>query len=363
MGEGPFPQLLRRLIEAGGSDLHLAAGSPPVLRVHGELEPVAEAPNLTGAETQAFLHALVDSDALQTFARARELDFPLSVPGLGRFRVNACIQRGTVALSIRPVPFAVPSLRELNLPPVCATLVTRHHGLVVVTGATGSGKSTTLAAMLDHLNSVEPRRIITLEDPIEFLHQNKRSMIIQREVGGDTVSFSIGVKQALRQDPDVVLVGEARDRETLERALSAAETGHLILTSLHSGGAVEAIQRMIDMFPPEQQHQARFQLGMVLEGIIYQVLLPRSQGPGRVAAFEVLLGTNAIRNLIRRDQLSQVRTYVQTGGAMGMQTLEQSLAALVRQGIVREADARTKLASPEALDQFLKGQAPGPANA
>ena len=260
--------------------------------------------------------------------------YSYSQPGLARFRVNVCYQRGTIGLSFRVLPPEIPSPEELGLPPACLGLVKQLQGLVLVTGPTGSGKSTTLATMVNHINKTNSCRIITLEDPIEFLHQNKRSMIIQREMGGDTHSFRESLRRVLRQDPDVIMVGELRDLESISLALTAAETGHLVLATLHTNGAAESVERMVGVFPAEQQQQAQFQLSLGITGVFFQALLPRSEGKGRIAAFEVLVGTTAIKNIIRQNQIAQIGSYMVMGAQYGMQTLEQSLVDLVQRGVV-----------------------------
>lgn len=331
--------LLRTAIEKGASDVHLAVPNPPVLRIKGQLQVQTELPGLTPQDMDGLLSSIVEPGQRETFRQEKELDFSYSVPGLARFRVNAGLQRGSIALSFRPVPHEVPALEGLGLPEVCLQLAARPRGLVLVTGPTGSGKSTTLAAMVDHINQHFGRRIISLEDPIEFLHANKLSMILQRELGSDTHSFASGLKHALRQDPDVIMVGELRDVETVTTALSAAETGHLVLGTLHTSGASQAVERIVELYPGILRDQVRSQLSMVLEGVIFQTLLPKSDGTGRVVVVEALVATAAIRNLIRSGELAQIPTYMQMGVKMGMQTLDFALASLVNRGLVRLEDA------------------------
>ncbi|MDO8687452.1 MAG: type IV pilus twitching motility protein PilT, partial [Dehalococcoidales bacterium] len=324
--------LLKRMLDLGASDLHLAASHPPMLRIRGELQPVTGYSILTPEDTEGILQAITEAEAQQTFYRNKELDFSYILPGLARFRVNASFQRGTISLSLRLVPVIMPNLEQLGLPGVCKELATRPGGLVLVTGPAGSGKSTTLAAMIDYLNQSTSQRIVTIEDPIEFVHQSQQSMIIQRELGTDTTSFASALRHILRQDPDIILIGELRDLETIAAALTAAETGHLVLSTVHSNGAIMAVERIVDVFPAERQSMVRYQLSMVLEGVIFQQLLPRVDGQGRVPAVEVLVGTVAVHNLIRQNELNQIKSYLHSGAEYGMQTLEQSLADLVKDG-------------------------------
>ncbi|MBI4180777.1 MAG: type IV pilus twitching motility protein PilT [Chloroflexi bacterium] len=345
--------LLTKALDLKASDLHLAVTYPPMLRIRGELKPIAGLSSLTPSDIEEILCILIDDEARQSFYRNKELDFSYSLPGLARFRVNASFQRGSVSLSLRPVTVTIPSLEQLGLPEVCKELAVRPHGLVLVTGPTGSGKSTTLAAMIDYLNQKTSQRIITIEDPIEFFHQSQRSMIIQRELGSDTLSFASALRYVLRQDPDIILIGELRDLETIAIALTAAETGHLVLSTVHSSGAIRAVERIIDIFPAERQSMVRYQLSMVLEGIIFQLLLPRADGQGRVAAVEVLVGTTAVHNLIRQNELNQIKTYLHSGAEYGMQTIEQSLASLVKGGVITAADAMSRASDPENLEILL----------
>ena len=279
------------------------------------------------------LLAITSKENVDTFHREKELDFAYGRPGLARLRVNACYQRGTISLAFRVLSEQMPTPQELGLPPICLDFVSQLRGLALVTGPTGSGKSTTVAAMVNYVNETTSCRIITLEDPIEYIHQNKKNMFVQREIGGDTLSFSESLRRALRQDPDVIVVGEMRDLESVSLALSAAETGHLVIGTLHTNGAAESIERLVGIFPAEQQ-QVQFQLSIGITGVIYQALLPRASGKGRIAAFEVLVGTMAVKNLIRTNQIPQIRSYMFMGAQYGMQTLEQSLLALLKSGDV-----------------------------
>lgn len=325
--------LLRETHERGASDLHLTVGAPPVLRLRGELVPL-DHPPLVPVDTADLARQLMSPEQEQQLADQGECDFSYSLAGVSRFRVNTYRQRGNVAVAIRLIPHRTPRIDELGLPPVMRSLVERPQGLVVVTGPTGSGKSTTLAALIGHLNETKRLHILTLEDPIEYLHRHQRSIVNQREVGSDTKAFARGLRAALRQDPDVILVGEMRDLETISTAITAAETGHLILTTLHTPDAPQTVDRLIDVFPPEQQRQIRLQVASVLVGVVSQRLLPRADGQGRVAAFEILINTPATANLIRAEKTHQIRNVMQTSRAHGMQTLEVSLEQLHQRGLI-----------------------------
>jgi len=343
--------LLRRMVEAEASDLHMKAGSPPVLRIHGSLVP-QDLPELTPEAVQAALSQITSPDQQEMFGREKEIDFAYSADGVGRFRVNVSLQRGTVALVFRLVRTDIPTLNDLGLPEVCRSLVLKPRGLVLVTGPTGCGKSTTLAAMIDHLNELERRHIVTIEDPIEYIHVNKRCLISQRELGPDTNSFASALKHVLRQDPDVILVGEMRDLETIGAALTAAETGHLVLATLHTTSAAQTIDRIIDSFPPHQQQQVRVQLSTALEAVLCQTLVPRADGTGRVAAVEVMVATSAVRNLIREGKTFQIPNVIQTSSQHGMQTLDQALAALCRANTITSDEALARCANPEEFKRL-----------
>lgn len=343
--------LLRTMVERNASDLHIKLGAPPVLRVDGTLQAL-EGAAVSSADAEAFLAKMTNDAQREVLSRDLELDLAYSLPGIARFRVNAFFQRGSLGLAVRVVPLQVVTVDALGLPAACKDLALKPRGLVLVTGPTGSGKSTSLAAMIDYLNDNDCRHIITIEDPIEFLHRDKKCIIAQRELGGDTHSFGAALKHVLRQDPDVILVGEMRDLETISTAISAAETGHLVLATLHTTSAAQTIDRIVDVFPPYQQQQIRLQLSLVLEGILCQALLPRAGG-GRVAAIEVLIATAAVRNLIREGKTFQVPTIMQLSGQLGMQTLDQALAGLVRQGLVSAEDALMRAGSPEDLKRLL----------
>jgi twitching motility protein PilT len=337
--------------EEGASDLHLRISRPPILRVDGILHQVEDVPNITQRDLkEAFEHVTTESQR-QEFVKEMELDFAYSVPGLARFRINAFMQRGTLSLAIRRVPFEVPTIEELGLPSICKCLVEKPRGLILVTGRTGTGKSTTLAAMIDHLNKTQARNVITVEDPIEYLFQDDKCVIAQRELGHDTNSFAQALRHVLRQDPDVILVGEMRDLETISTAITAAETGHLVLSTLHTPNAPQAIDRIIDAFPPHQQEQIRLQLSLVLEGVLSQVLLRRASGKGRVAAVEIMVGNDAIRNLIRDGKTEQIPTYMQTGSQHGMQTMDQALQNLVRARFIAPEEATSFHTKPRDLMQ------------
>lgn len=325
--------ILAAATQVGASDVHLTVGLPPVFRRHGKLEVQAGWPPLTAATIDMLVQQIL-GPRWEEFVQRKELDLAYSVPGLGRFRVNAFHQRGSAGAAIRLVGSAIRSLEELGLPPVVGELADQPHGLILVTGPTGSGKSTTLAAMIDRINERRSCHIITLEDPIEYLHHHKKSIVNQREIGSDSPSFASALRAALRQDPDVILVGEMRDLETVATAITAAETGHLVLATLHTGSAVQSIDRIIDVFPPHQQAQIRIQLADTLAGVITQQLLTRADGRGRVAAVEILIATPAVRNLIREGKTHQIVSLMQTGGRFGMQTMEMALKQLESRGII-----------------------------
>jgi twitching motility protein PilT len=322
-----LPELLKTLVEAGGSDLHITTQTPPQIRVHGHLQRV-EGADLSPAETKQLTYSVLTDAQKKRFEETLELDFSFGLKGLARFRCNMFNQRGAVGAVYRVIPEKIRSFQDLALPPVLATLAERPRGLVLVTGPTGSGKSTTLAAMIDKINNERSDHILTIEDPIEFVHQHKGCLVNQREVHSDTQSFSAALRAALREDPDIVLIGEMRDLETVESALKIAETGHLTFGTLHTNSAAQTINRIIDIFPANQQGQIRTQLSLVLEGIVCQALLPKIGG-GRVVSLEIMIPTPAIRNLIREDKIHQIYSAMQTGQEkVGMQTMNQSLATL-----------------------------------
>ena len=353
-----LPDLLKTTLELGGSDLHLSIGSPPQVRVDGDLQRL-ELPDLTPDITKALAYSVLTDAQKKEFEESFELDMAFGLRGVGRFRCNVFNQKGAVGAVFRLIPERIRSLEELGLPPVLAELADRPRGLVLVTGPTGSGKSTTLAAMIDRINLARKSHILTIEDPIEFLHQHKTSLVNQRELHADTRSFSKALRAALREDPDVVLIGEMRDLETMEAAMKLAETGHLTMATLHTNSAAQTITRIIDAFPAHQQSQIRTQLSLVLEGIVTQALIAKASGSGRVAALEILVATPAIRNLIREDKIHQIYGTMQTGQEkLGMQTMNQSLARLVEKRLItREEALGTSSNRDELLTVLERGSA------
>ena len=344
--------LLELMVSRGASDLHLASGSPPRLRVDGALAPLAHAEALTPADTARLAYGLLSDAQKRQFEETQELDFAFGIEAVGRFRCNLYRDRGAVAGAIRSLPQRIASFDELGLPPVVTQLAQRPKGLLLVTGPTGSGKSTTLAAVIDRINTERPAHIMTVEDPIEFVHPHKRSLVSQREVAADTRSFRSALRAMLRQDPDVVLIGEMRDLETIAAALSLAESGHLTLGTLHTNSCAQTMHRIIDVFPPEQQDQIRAQLSLVLEGVLSQALIPRVGG-GRAMALEVMIATPAIRNLIRESKVHQIYAAMQSSGGAGMQTMNASLAALVRRHLISREDAMACSMLPDELARLL----------
>ncbi len=347
-------ELLRLTIERNASDLHIAAGRPPVLRIDGRLVNVDAAP-LSPADTRRLVYGILTDLQKQKFEDTKELDFSLSISSISRFRVNVHFQRGSVAAAFRAINSNIKNFEELNLPSrVCEKLARRPSGLVLVTGPTGSGKSTTLAAIVDLINSERDCHIITVEDPIEYLHTHKRALVEQREVNEDTYSFSNALKYVLRQDPDVIMVGEMRDLETISAAITAAETGHLVFSTLHTVDVAQTIDRVIDVFPPHQQEQVRVQLAGVIEGILCQNLLSTASGRGRTIAVEILLGTDAVRSLIREGKTHQIYTQVEASGGMGMQTMDRAIADLYKRGRISRDTALTNARKPEELKRHMQ---------
>jgi twitching motility protein PilT len=345
---------LRTLIERDGSDLHVKVASPPMMRLHGELAPIEGSEPLSGEDTEKAFHDIAEVRSLTEFAEAGEADFSHSIPGLSRFRVNTFRQRGSISIVCRAIPFKIRSIEELDLPDVVRTLAEEERGIVLVTGTTGSGKSTTLAAMIDHINLTRSQHIVTLEDPIEYLHQDKRSIVNQREVGSDTESFARAMRRVLRQDPDVILIGEMRDEETVRTALSAAETGHLVLSTVHTLDATETINRIIDFFPPHLQHQARVMLASTLRGAIAQRLVPDISGEGRVPAAEVLVVTGRVQDLILNpEETGKITEVIAEGEYYGMRTFDQSLLGYVMEGKVTEEVALRAASSPHDFKLML----------
>ena len=326
--------LLRLAKARGASDLHIVAANPPLFRINGSLLPATDIAPLTPDDIEQGFSQITTEQEREEFRRCLELDFGYSIPDFGRVRCNAAMQRGTVSLVIRLLPPVIPELSGLGLPEVCKELVTRPRGLVVVSGPTGSGKSTTLAAMINYLNHTESRRIVTIEDPIEYVYSNIKCTVTQRELGSDTTSFAEALKRVLRQDPDVILVGEMRDLETAAAALTIAETGHLVLTTGHAPSASQAIERIIDLFPPHERHLAQSRLASLLNGILCQSLVPKVDGNGRIAAIEVMLANSAVRNLIREGKVFQLPNVIRTHVQMGMQLLDQALVKLYREQVI-----------------------------
>lgn len=334
--------LLRKTVELGASDLHISVGIPPYVRIDGRLMPL-QYPALSVDDCTSMAKEILGEKGWQAFLQSREYDLSYSVSGLARFRVNVFRQRGTVAMALRSIAFGIPDMESLGLPTIAEEIGKAQRGLVLVTGLAGSGKSTTLAAMINQINQTMERHIITLEDPIEYLHPHRKSIVVQREIGLDTATFATGLRAALREDPDVILVGELRDIETISTAITAAETGHLVFAAMHTPDAIQTIDRMIDAMPVNQQMQIRYQLANVLVAIFSQKLLPQKNGKGRVAAVEVLVNNLAIANLIRTDKTYQIKNIIQTSGRYGMQTMEQSIHRLLQEDKVDPRDCEAVL--------------------
>lgn len=349
-----FHELFEVMVEKGASDLHLRVPSRPVLRIDGVLTRLEELPTVSDKYVETLLEKIITQEQMDTFQTELELDFAYSVPGLARFRGNALRQRGTISLSFRFVPYDVPSIDDLELPQICKSLILKPQGLILVTGPSGCGKSTTLAAMINHLNENSERNIITIEDPVEYLHSNKKCLIAQRDLGDDTKSFSTALRHALRHDPDVIVIGEIRDLDTVSTAITAAETGHLVVGTLHTVDAVKSISRLIDIFPYGQQQQIRFQLSQVIEAVLSQTLLRRIEG-GRIAALEIMIGNNAIRNIIREDRVLELsRNMGLSSKEEGMQTMDQAIADLVKKKVVTIEEAQMKSSNPIKLNPLLQ---------
>jgi twitching motility protein PilT len=348
-----LPELLKTTVEMNGSDLHITTNTPPQIRVHGKLQRL-DLPPLSAADTKQLVYSVCTDQQKKRFEETLELDFSFGIRGIGRFRCNVFNQRGAVGAVYRLIPEKVRGFHELALPPVIAKLSERPRGLVLVTGPTGSGKSTTLAAMLDKINTERAEHILTIEDPIEYIHQHKGCLVNQREVHSDTTSFSMALRAALREDPDIVLIGEMRDLETIESALRIAETGHLTFATLHTNSASQTINRIIDVFPAHQQGQIRTQLSLVLEGIVCQTLLRRADAPGRIVALEIMVPTPAIRNLIRDDKVHQIYSAMQTGQEKyGMQTMNQCLATLHMSRRITLETAMTASSNRDELQELI----------
>jgi twitching motility protein PilT len=347
-------ELLERMVEANASDLHVTTGTPPAIRVRGEVERLEGFDTLTGEETQQLLYRILSSEQQKNFELNRQLDFSYSMPGLARFRVNVYFQRESIGAAFRLIPTELKTLEELGIPDSLHVLAEKPRGLVLVTGPTGSGKSTTLAALIDEINRNRSEHILTIEDPIEFLHRHKRCIVNQREIGPDATSFADALRAALRQDPDVILVGEMRDLETISTALTAAETGHLVFGTQHTQSAPSTIDRIIDVFPAEQQEQVRIQIANSLQGVVTQALLPTADQMGRVPALEILLPDDAVRNLIRQGKVEQIYSVMQTNTGRGMQTMEQSLGDLIMRRVVDLDVGLSRSSRPSQLIGLLE---------
>jgi twitching motility protein PilT len=343
------------MVEASASDVHISPGVPPMLRVNGKIGAFDDFPVLTPADTREIVYSVLNDSQRKRFENERQLDLSYAIPGVARFRVNAFFQRGAVSAAFRLIPTEIKSLEALGLPAPLTEFTRRPRGFVLVTGPTGSGKSTTLASMIDLINRSRDEHILTIEDPIEFLHRHQRCIVNQREIGSDATDFTSALRGALREDPDVILVGEMRDLETISTALTAAETGHLVFATLHTQSTAQTVDRIIDVFPPHQQQQVRMQLSIALQGIVTQQLLETADGSGRVCATEVLIPTPAIRNLIREGKTHQIYSALQTSGSVGMQTMDSHLAELVRRGAITRALAEQRASVPEELKRLLGG--------
>lgn len=346
--------LLRAAVEQGASDLHITVGLPPTIRKNGRLVKIGEV-SVSADDTEMYVKQMLSGDKLKEFQTRGELDFSFSCQGVGRFRVNVYRQRGACCIAIRPVNIEIPVFEKLGLPDAVREFGRKTKGLLLVTGPTGSGKSTTLAAIIDQINNERDCHILTLEDPIEYLHKHKKSMVNQREIGYDSCSYANALRAALREDPDVILVGEMRDMETISIAITAAETGHYVLSTLHTIGAANTIDRIIDVFPPYQQQQIRIQLSTIIQGVISQQLIPRLDRTGRTNAVEIMVANPAIRNLIREGKTHQINSIIQTGGKFGMQTMDSSLAHLYNSGIISLDDAMVYASEPDSMVRLTGG--------
>src|SRR3989440_5373322 len=346
--------LLERMVARNASDLHVTVGTPPAMRVHGILERYQDVPDLSPEDTHQMLYRVLSTEQQKLLEINRQIDFAHSIPGLARFRVNVFFQRGTLGAAFRLIPADIKTLEELGIPTALHALTEKPRGLVLITGPTGSGKSTTLAALIDEINRKRSEHILTIEDPVEFVHRHKRCIVNQREIGPDASSFAEALRAALREDPDVILLGEMRDLETISTAITAAETGHLVFATLHTQSAPSTVDRIIDAFPAAQQEQVRVQLAVTLQGICTQALLPTQGGTGRVPALEILFPDDAVRNLIRQGKVEQVYSVMQTGTAKGMRTMEQSLADLVIRKVITLEDALSRSSRPEQLFGLLE---------
>jgi twitching motility protein PilT len=348
-----FAAVLNDMVGAKASDLHLSPGVPPAMRVRGQITPMEKFGNLTQQDTREIVYSILNDSQRKRFENDRQLDLAYSIPQMARFRVNVFFQRGAISAAFRLIPSEILDLQSLGLPAVMSEFTRKPRGFILVTGPTGSGKSTTLASMIDMINQERQEHILTIEDPIEFLHRHKNGFVNQREIGADAIDFSQALRSALREDPDVILVGEMRDLETISTALTAAETGHLVFATLHTQSTAQTVDRIIDVFPPHQQHQVRMQLSIALQGVVTQQLIPTSDGQGRVCATEILIPTPAIRNLIREGKTHQIYSALQTSGSVGMQTMDANLAQLVRMDKITRAVAEQRAAVPEELRRLL----------
>jgi twitching motility protein PilT len=358
-----FAEVLQRMVAERASDVHLTAGFPPAIRVRGRVTPLEDYPALSAQQTREIVYSILNSDQRKRFENELQIDLAYMIPGVARFRVNCFFQRGAISAAFRHIPEEIKALEDLGLPPILSEFTRKPRGFVLVTGPTGSGKTTILASMLDLINREREEHILTIEDPIEFLHAHQRCIVNQREVGADATDFPTALKSALREDPDVILVGEMRDLETISTAITAAETGHLVFATLHTQSTAQTVDRIIDVFPPHQQQQVRMQLSIALEGIVTQQLLPTADGSSRVVACEVLVPTPAVRNLIREGKTHQIYSVLQTSGATGMQTMDAHLAQLARQGKISREMAEKRAAVPEELKRLLGAGGGRPAGA
>jgi twitching motility protein PilT len=352
-----FASVLTKMVEVRASDVHLTAGFAPAVRVRGRIVPMDDYPPLAPQDTREIVYSILNDSQRKRFENEQQLDFAYAIPGVARFRVNCFFQRGAISAAFRLIPTEILSLESLGLPPVIEEFTRKPRGFVLITGPTGSGKSTTLASMVDVINSEREEHILTIEDPIEFLHTHKKCIVNQREIGADAQDFAVALRAALREDPDVILVGEMRDLETVSTALTAAETGHLVFATLHTQSTAQTVDRIIDVFPPHQQQQVRMQLSIALQGIVTQQLLPTADGSSRIVGCEVLVPTPAIRNLIREGKTHQIYSALQTSGAIGMQTMDAHLAQLVRAGTITRSLAEQRASVPEELKRLLAGAA------
>lgn len=342
-------ELLAFATKESASDVHISSGEPPMIRIHGDMRKI-DMPPLMREDVYTVLYNILNDQQRKAYEEHYELDFAIAITGVGRFRVNAFLQNRGESIVFRTIPEKIPLLEQLNMPPIVAELTKKEKGLILLTGPTGSGKSTTLAAMLDLINREYKCHILTIEDPIEFVHKSKNSLVNQRELGSNTHSFANALRSALREDPDVILVGEMRDLETISLALTAAETGHLVLATLHTSSAPKTVDRIIDVFPAEQQQQIRTMLSESLQAVIAQQLIKRKEGLGRIAALEIMIGTPAVRNLIRENKIAQIPSALQTGRQHGMQTMDQALLDLCRNSLVSKESIRNFVSTPSALD-------------